>query len=111
MRIVTSYDEFADEVEVIWDREQLLNMGLICSTSLVGIFVPSEMDDVIEFCEMNPQFHIVSVCLSGFIWNRFHPDGNAYHLAEGNPDSDLVLDFRIEREESLDELFSSKPRE
>ncbi len=38
MRILTSYFQFADEVLMIWDSFRLRDMGLICSTSLVGTF-------------------------------------------------------------------------
>lgn len=105
MRIVTNYLEFAEEVKMIDDWWRLRDMGLTCRTSIMGAFLRSETDDMRDFCEHNPQFHIVSFCPDGFVWNRFHPEANAYYLAEGNADPHLVLDFRIEVEESLEELF------
>lgn len=109
MRITTDWFEFAGEVGMIWDSFRLRDLGIICSTSLVGAIIPAEIDDVIHFCEHDRAFHIVTFCLSGFVWNRHHPDGNSFMLAEGNPDPNFVLDFREGRFEVLEEIFSSKP--
>lgn len=109
MRILTSYFEFAAEVKMILDSFRLHDMGLICSTSLAGFFIPLEVDDLIAFCQDNPSFHIVSGCTNGLVWNRYHPDGNVYNLAEGNPDPKMVLDLRIEEDEILADIFLMEP--
>lgn len=105
MRVLTKFMEFEEEVKMFEDYWRLRDMGLTSATSLNGIFTRSEADELRDFCGENPQFHIVSFCPKSFAFNRFHPDGYAFYLAEGNPDPNLLLDWRIEADEIWDEGF------
>lgn len=104
MRIVTTYFEFAAEVKMIHDWWRLRDFGVPPRTSSNGAFVRLETDALREFCEHNSQYHIVSFCPDGFGWNRFHPKANAYWLAEGDSDPNLLLDWRFESEQIWEDL-------
>lgn len=103
MRIVTSYIEFFREVKIVQNWWRLRDMGLVCRTSLLGTFIPSETDGLKSFCEYNSKFHIVSFGTNFFAWNRYHPDGDSFYLAEGNSDPNLLLDWRVESEDLWEE--------
>lgn len=107
MRIVTSFFEFETEVKTIIDGYRLRDMGLVSQFSMNGKFYPCEVDELKDFCEHHPKFHIVSYGRNWVMWNRYHPEGYLYRLAEGNPDPNFMLDYRVEAEEQWEDWLAN----
>lgn len=93
MRITTSYSEFVRDVKIIFDPMRLKSLGLELGEAM-GSFWPSEMEDVLDFCAQNPEFHIVSSMGEGIFINRYDTRGKLFNLAEGDSDPDYMADRR-----------------
>ena len=56
----------------------------------LGRFLPNRLEELVEYCRANPQYHIVSY-LGDFLYvNRYIDNAHFYFLAEGDDDRHLV---------------------
>lgn len=96
MRILTNLGEFDREVGMIWDYYLLVDLGLPCGTSLVGDFYHEALPELLNLCEFQREFHIVTFTGGGLILNFCDHSGVKYKLADGNADPEIILDYRHE---------------
>jgi hypothetical protein len=60
--------------------------------SVDGSFSPKRISSLIEFCESNPEYHIISS--QGFVlYNKYIPDSNFYFIGDGDSDHNLTFDL------------------
>jgi len=75
--------------------EEYLRLGLEPSDE--GWFYKERYDELAEFCEIYPQYHLISLPGGPLYLNRSISDCWMYHLAKGDRDPGLIHDpFREE---------------
>lgn len=84
MRVFKSFVLFAETTGVITCPETLSAYNLI-TTSAIGVFLQCQYKDLLDFCQKNPDFHIVSCQRSAFV-NKPSETASYYFLAMGDPD-------------------------
>ena len=94
--------------ELEWLGFYLNNVG--------GTFDDSHREQIEQFCEENPEYHIMTVIAPGLLVNHYVPaKDNLYHLARGDKSPNLVLDSLLHKnlelliEEGLAEAFAMIP--
>lgn len=92
LHVTKNFNQFYADVQIIYDSYRLLDMGILCCYSIIGGFGRRELDKVLRFCRAYPSYHVVTDCRGYITWNRYHPDGDSFFIAEGNDDPDYVLD-------------------
>lgn len=92
MKVTHDHHEFYRTTGMIIMLPRVKQLGLI--TDDVGAtFWPNEMDDVLDFCAKNPQFHIVTYLGEGIFVNRYDERGLMFQLAEGDADPEYMLNI------------------
>ena len=84
--------QFHRKVGMILCIDRLTAMGL-CPRNAVGNFWKCDVGTLLDYCKKNPEYHIVTIIQPGLEINRFEPDGFRYHLADGDANSQLSVEF------------------
>ena len=95
MTLIVDIDEFYDRVGLVWDYYELEWLGLK-PFDFGGYFDSDEIPRLLEFCNLNPEYHIVSGFRGGRKINKFVPDARGYWLAIGDKDPSLLLNFLLD---------------
>ncbi len=95
MIIVPTTLEFRRRVAVLVDYE--FEEVDIIPDSMIGTFDNHRLDELQDFCAKNPDYHIVSNVNVGLYFNKALPDAQAFYLAEGDTNPDLVCfeDYKL----------------
>ena len=65
-----------------------------------GVFGESFKTALLEFCRLNPRYHIISAT-DGVFENKYAPNRNLYMLAEGDNNPNLVLNLCLTKNPDL----------
>lgn len=84
------YKLFVERTGMILDHQKLVEIGLIPQTFL-GTFCAKQLDELIEFCFKNPNYHIVSQLNANLLVNRISIGAKIFFLAEGDFDRRLIF--------------------
>lgn len=100
MKIIYDYEEFINRTKPVRDHLELED---IVPDSLIGIFFPKRLPELMQYCKSHPQYHIMSVLPKQVKVNRAVESAGLYLLAEGDSDPDLWygLPFNQEHYEEL----------
>jgi len=102
-----------DRVELMVDINEFYNRtGLIASyLRLIALgfnvehygatFRPDRLPDLIEFCESNPEYHILTCMAPGRTVNRYVEGKNLYRLGNGDKNPYLVLNIFVDPARAL----------
>jgi hypothetical protein len=93
MKVTTDFSEFFDTVGLIIDQRRLRALGLQIE-NVTGTISPHEIEDVLDFCAQNPQYHVVSMIGEGIFLNRYDPRGDRFQLCDGDNDPNYMADRR-----------------
>lgn len=93
MKIFYDPFEFAHTVKPITDFIRLAEMNF-SAQSAYGYFCSMRVPDLLHFCSLHSQYHIISVLSKGIAVNHYHPSGGRFRLAEGDPNPMYTCDFR-----------------
>ena len=101
MKIIYDSQEFSDRTQLV--RDHLDIFGIEPDTRL-GYFFPHRLEELLQYCEQYPEFHIVSELKNGAgKINRPIENAAFYLLAEGDADPNLI-GCRIKSQEQLETL-------
>ena len=81
---------FFKRVGKVWIYDELKFLDLE-PEMLTGEFGSDRVQSLIDFCESNPEYHIISG-ISGKVYNKFIPKAPVYYLADGDPAPEIFLD-------------------
>ncbi|MBF0442653.1 MAG: hypothetical protein HQK54_12170 [Oligoflexales bacterium] len=82
---------FFRQTGIILNHEELEWLGFQLKNGFTTIFGDSEVPLIIQFCEENPEYHIITMTQPGHIENRYVPGKRVYYLAKGDKNPNLVL--------------------
>ena len=82
---------FFKRVGKVWIYDELKFLDLE-PEMLTGEFGSDRVQSLIDFCESNTEYHIIS-SVDGKVYNKFIPKARVYYLADRDTDPDLLLDF------------------
>ena len=100
MTLLVDIDEFYDRVGLVWDYYELEWLGFK-PFDYIGNFDSEELPQLLEFCRLNPEYHIVSGFKGGRMINKLVPEARGYWLANGDGDPSLILNFLLDPNLSL----------
>lgn len=118
MKVFLDIGEFNRKVGLLRDIQYSHGIDLEPCWGVLGLFKPHRLNELKEYIEKHPEFHIISATSEWVYFNKVLENCFGYFLGEGDKDPDIigaitsdpVRDFDIEPE--LDELFKSeKPEE
>lgn len=92
MTLLVDTNEFYDRVGLVWNYYELEWLGFK-PFDYSGDFETEELPQLLEFCRLNPEYHIVSDRGDSRMLNKFVPNARSYWLASGDRDPSLVLNF------------------
>ncbi len=90
MKLTYDFKEFFQRVKTISDYYRLWDMGFR-TQSIAGMFFPTDVPELLAFCEEDPRYHLTSALPGGIIVNRYDTRGGCHKLAEGDNDPDYTL--------------------
>ena len=108
MRQIPTTREFEKTTGTIEAIEALKALGLT-PCCVMGSFCRDHCDQLFEFCEKNPDFHLVS-CTSNGLFNKFLPRAHSIYLAEGDPNPNLIHLFSLDVQQFSAELKDLRKR-
>ncbi len=87
--------EFRRRTAVLVDYE--FEEADIVPDSILGSFDNHRLNELIEFCSRNPEYHIISVVNIGLYFNKILPNAQYFYLGQGDSNPDLVCfeDYRL----------------
>ena len=86
-----SHRDFNNKTGIVNDMMALY--PTLVSDSLLGEFLPHRFQELKQFCNRNPGYHIITsrgLCR----YNKCLGNADGYHLATGSSDPGLAVDFR-----------------
>ena len=89
--------ELTDDYRVFYERTGLLNYYQDLESlgfhmfSFSGHFMASQVPLLLDFCDKNRCYHVITITESGRYENRYVPDKRVYYLGDGDKDPNLVL--------------------
>ncbi len=89
VELILDSGAFHKAVSIIVDRDEILWLGFD-PFSQIGMFQSSDTPSLQDFCEKNPEYHIVTYTSGHRYVNRFVPDQRVYMLATGDKNPYLV---------------------
>ena len=87
-------NEFYDRVGLVWNYYELEWLGFK-PFDYSGNFDPEELPQLLDFCRLNPEYHIVSGFKGGRMINKLIPEARGYWLANGDRDPSLMFNFLL----------------
>ncbi|MBM4252915.1 MAG: hypothetical protein FJ146_13165 [Deltaproteobacteria bacterium] len=75
----------------VWIYDELRFLDLE-PEMLTGEFGSDRVQTLIDFCNANPEYHIISG-LDGKVFNKYIPDASIYYLADKDNDPSLMVDL------------------
>ena len=88
MKIFHDYPEFAQEVgKLFWF--EAIRLDIDCPI-FDGVFDNKDIVALQEFCQRNPEYHIMSWMDGDSIKNKLDFNGVMFMLGNGNPDPELI---------------------
>jgi hypothetical protein len=94
MTLIVDTNEFYDRVGLVWNYYELEWLGFK-PFDYSGNFDLDDLPQLQEFCQLNPEYHIVSGFPGGRKINKFVPDARCYWIANGDKDPTLMLNFLL----------------
>ena len=88
--LTDDYKAFMERIGILRDHGELNPIGFY-PDNFTGIFWEKHLDRLINFCEKNIAYHIVTQTHPGRYENRFVPGCRTYFLADGDKNPNLVL--------------------
>lgn len=82
---------FFKRVGKVWKYDELRFLDLD-PHMLTGQFWCDRVQSLIDFCESNKEYHIIS-SVDGKVYNKFVPKACHYYLADGDADPKLVFEL------------------
>jgi hypothetical protein len=95
MTLIVDGDEFYNRVGLVWDYYELEWLGFK-PFDYNGNFDLDDLPQLLEFCQLNPDYHIVSGFKGGRKINKLVPDARCYWLANGDKDPTLIHNFLLD---------------
>ena len=95
MTLIVDGDEFYNRVGLVWDYYELEWLGFK-PFDYNGNFDSDDLPQLLEFCQLNPEYHIVSGFKGGRKINKLVPDARCYWLANGDKDPTLIHNFLLD---------------
>ena len=95
MTLIVDGDEFYNRVGLVWDYYELEWLGFK-PFDYNGNFDSDDLPQLLEFCQLNPEYHIVSGFRGGRKINKLVPDARCYWLANGDKDPTLIHNFLLD---------------
>ena len=100
LEITNDSSSFYRKIGLLKTYRQLKPLGLAIN-EIIAMFDESQTGMLQDFCEENPDCHIVTFTQPGRLENRFVPNNNLYMLADGDQNPDLVLDIFWKKDRHL----------
>ena len=94
MTLMVDTNEFYDRVGLVWNYYELEWLGFK-PFDYSGNFDPEELPQLLDFCRLNPEYHIVSGFKGGRMINKLIPEARGYWLANGDRDPSLMFNFLL----------------
>ena len=89
LEIIENMVEFSKRVGMIDFAEDVEPLGFKL-VSVTATFGDREIESLISFCNENPQYHIVTE-ISSFVYrNKYVPEGDCWHIADGDANPNLL---------------------
>ena len=92
------FDEVSDDLHAffkrvgkVWIYDELKFLDLE-PQMMTGEFRSDRVQSLIDFCQVNSEYHIISR-RDGVFYNKYLADSGCYYLADGDKDPSLVVDF------------------
>ncbi|MBM4253805.1 MAG: hypothetical protein FJ146_17700 [Deltaproteobacteria bacterium] len=101
IELYTDCDGFEARVGLIRNYYQLKFLDFDVQ-SFSGCFRLDSAAMLLEFCRVNPDFHVVSCVAPGRYVNYYEPGDHVYFLADGDSDPSVVLNHLISPEWQLE---------
>ncbi len=95
MKIIYDYDEFHNRTKPIRDH---FDLDDIFPDTLTGVFFPSRLKELIQYCTERPEYHIMSYLPKQVKVNRAVDAACFYLLGTGDADPDLWYSLRFNQE-------------
>lgn len=108
IELIVNISEFFKRVGLICDYQEFDWLGLERGMSLTS-FPPHLVGQLLDLCEQDPTYHLVSGTAPGRLVNKYVPNALSYQLAKGDKNPNLVLNAFIDPKRALvdEELICS----
>jgi len=116
MKVFLDIEEFNKKVGLLRDIQYSHGIELEPCWGVLGLFKPHRLNELREYIEKHPEYHIISTTKNWVYFNRVIENCCGYFLGEGDKNqehigsiaSDPVRNFDIEPE--LENLFKSEKK-
>ena len=98
--VTDDYEVFYKRTGLIYDYQKLELLGFKMF-SFAGHFQLSSVPSLMEFCKINPKYHIITTTNPGRYENRYVPDKRSYYLGDGDKNKNLVLNLCLHKSPDL----------
>ena len=107
MELTSNVHEFYERTGLLWYYKDLESLGFRMF-SVSGVFMASSVPALLDFCDRNPCYHVVTIVGPGRYENRYVAGKRLYYLGEGDKNHNLVLDLYSHKNPELfaEELFA-----
>ncbi|MBM4254011.1 MAG: hypothetical protein FJ146_18750 [Deltaproteobacteria bacterium] len=95
--LLVNHDDFRQRVGLIENYYELSKLGFPLN-NLSGIFRPADLSELVEFCQSNARYHIVSYLGEGHYKNKLVPHAKSFALANGDNDPSIALNDLLDPE-------------
>ncbi len=106
MIIVPKLLEFRQRTAVLVDYE--FEDVSIEPDSMIGTFETSRLEELKQFCQENPNYHIISELNFCLYFNKVLPNAQQFYLGQGDENPDLVCFEHYEFSEIIHEINSGR---
>ena len=97
--ITDNLNEFYAITGLIYNFMDLIRLGFSRDHTFSGLFIAADVPMLLDYCERNPTFHLITVTGSGRYENRYIAGERFYYLANADKDPCLVLDLLLYKSE------------
>ena len=103
MTVFNNLKSFTDRAGPISCNRQLSELGL-SPCGLLGEFTMPQASELLEFCNANSNYHIVTLLNPNVYLNRYTSAGRIFRLANGDSDKSIIFDARWSPDTSRSEF-------
>ena len=100
IEVTDDYQSFLKRTGTLTYYKDLEDMGFQMF-NVCGFFMVTQTSELLQFCEDNPNYHILTMTRPGYYENRYVPDQMVYHLANGEKNPNLVLNLFLHKNPEL----------
>ena len=96
IELIDDFDVFYERTGLLYCYKDLESLGFKMF-SFAGHFMATSAPALLDFCEKNPCYHIITVTGTGYYENRYIPGKHLYYLGDGDKNPRVVLNHFLNK--------------